>query len=172
MFGKLKSECNAINCRGIKKAIRKAPDSDYINEYVDSYFAGLLDSDGSFVIYGKNNMPKVNLSSNNLQVIHIFNELYGGSYYVRDRKNKGWNLSYQCDITAVASKVPLKRITPYLILKKKQAKLLWGIVNVRKYFQYNRDPIAKAKKNKICGILKEKCSSLNKKSVQNQQMMI
>ena len=92
-----------------------------------AYAAGVLDCDGSIWIArskGRNRPTfalKVNVSNTRLPLIEWFEANYKGNRWTGKTREKKWKQLYRWECTGVAAKTLLETVTPFLVVKRRQA---------------------------------------------------
>ena len=92
-----------------------------------SYLAGLLDGEGYFGIYivrNKHYISCVKMASTDKEIIKWLKESFGGYFYERKFDNDDWKDAYTWTLTDKKVVPFLKKITPYLKIKRKQAEII------------------------------------------------
>lgn len=97
-----------------------------------AYIAGLLDGDGSFSIllekrsYGHSYVPCIQISNVFEDMINFFHDTFGGSKKIKSRQGHAKKTQYVWNVRGAKScAFVLKNILPFIVLKKKQACLLY-----------------------------------------------
>jgi hypothetical protein len=112
--------------------------NSHMNESIDfwSYFAGLMDTDGSFSLKRENRKsggsispvytPTILLSQYDSRAIyHVSNNFIGSNLMVIKAKSVKSGFCYRFSITSKKHSIEfLKRIIPFLVIKKEQAQVL------------------------------------------------
>lgn len=96
-----------------------------------AYIAGLLDGDGSFSMirekrsHGYSYYPCIQISNVFEGMISFFHETFGGCKKLKSLQSHGKRVQFVWNVRGMEScKKVLERVIPYLVLKKKQAKIL------------------------------------------------
>ena len=106
----------------------------------DQYTAGLFDGEGCvsiakyYPIYSKTRLQyclRVYISSTNKEIIETLKENYGGSWSIAKRPSKN-KVGYNWNLATDQAYSFLKRIYPYLIIKKEQADTAFAFVEFKK----------------------------------------
>lgn len=129
-----------------------------MNKIILSYLAGVIDSDGYLSIkrstynirkMGDSNNPhyfeRIGLKQTQPEVVNIIFNLFDGYKNIQKPNTKNGKSLYGIQLTNLKAHKFLKAIYPYLILKKKQAKIL---LNLRKSLSEKRGGIGN--KGKRC----------------------
>lgn len=99
-----------------------------------AYIAGIIDGEGCIAITRRklkrvktNNwyyQPQVIVGNTNRKLVYFCVDCYGGWIATFKRHNPNWSTIYHWKITGDEMKCLLSDIIPYLIVKRKQAKLV------------------------------------------------
>ena len=96
---------------------------------INAYAAGIVDGEGCIMItkVGVSYAPLVTVSNTNFELMEELHKTYGGKIYkISKPKNKlHWKDSWQWRIHWSYAVDFLKEIYPFLIIKKKQADLVF-----------------------------------------------
>ena len=103
------------------------------------YIAGLIDGEGTLLInkyifksYPNRNpryVPWVRINIVDLKPLRIIQKQFGGSIFHNriNEKNQNWRDTFMWSITSISAINFLQVIYPYLIIKRKQAKILFKL---------------------------------------------
>lgn len=103
------------------------------------YIAGLIDGEGTLVInkhqyksHPNRNLryvPNIRINMVDLKPLRLIREQFGGSIYHNkiSRKNPNWRDTFMWNVTSSTAIRFLNAIYPYLIIKKKQADILYKL---------------------------------------------
>lgn len=126
-------------------------------ELIMAYIAGLLDGDGSFSLIRENrpNGPTfhacIQLSNVFEGMIDLVHQLFGGSKKVKSRQNHSKKTQYVWNVRGLDScKTLLEKVLPFLVLKKKQARLLLDFVTSPKSHNPEADRLKIQSLNNDC----------------------
>src|SRR6266481_3773361 len=100
-------------------------------DLIMSYVAGLIDGDGSISLIRENRTsgakyyPCVQLSNVFEGMIEFLHQTFGGSKKIKSRQSHAKKTQYVWNVRGLDSCLKvLEKVTPFLILKKKQGNLL------------------------------------------------
>lgn len=104
-----------------------------------AYFAGLFDGEGTFTI--SNNPPRNNgpsyafreifVTNTNLEVLEWLRDHLGGTIRVTKYAKNGWKDVYKWYVGTKQHYYVVKNMLPFLIIKKKQAKLILKFIKLK-----------------------------------------
>ena len=89
------------------------------------YIAGLFDGEGHVSITWSRGNPKlcVKLTNTYLPVLEAVQGIYGGTFYANKKQKAHYLQCYALSLTVEQSKRFLRELLPFLVIKKRQAKL-------------------------------------------------
>jgi hypothetical protein len=97
--------------------------------------AGFVDADGSISIVtvakNKRYIPKLTVCNCKKEVVYLFADHFGGKIRKRVWKNKNWRPNFEWTLTSKKASHVIKKLLPYLLIKKKQAELVLQAVEIK-----------------------------------------
>jgi intein/homing endonuclease len=135
----------SIQSRAVKMDLKK-PKSFYerkmpdIMEIEKAYLAGLFDGEGSVGLTACSQRGRisrayplaVSISNTHIETIKSLKNLFGGSTWIKKRRNKKYQPCMQWTLSSQQGLAFLKMIIPYLRIKKEQAEIGIKFINGRK----------------------------------------
>jgi hypothetical protein len=104
--------------------------------------AGIIDGEGTIGIYysKKQNIYrlKIYVVNTNKELITWIQDTFGGYVYSRE-SNKGWKTRYEWHCKDISDDI-LKKVFPYLIVKKQQAKIAIAFRKTHQHHGHNLSP--------------------------------
>lgn len=92
-----------------------------------AYCAGVIDSDGCIGMYKRPNQNGYRIRVSAAQVkqpaIKLLHELFDGAMFIKNRPSKNWRNLYWWEVTSRDAEKCLRKLLPYLRVKKPQAEL-------------------------------------------------
>ncbi len=139
-----------------------------------AYMAGFVDADGSISIKTESRsrpyVPFITIYNCNYNAIELFHKEWGNGKK-RYRKNKthaNWRPCYEFSLTKKRAAEVIKKLLPYLQIKKRQAVLVLRLSRLRaKYGGGIRrwNPELDLKCERVYSKIKSRCKALNKRGV-------
>lgn len=108
---------------------------EYKEDLIMAYVAGILDGDGSFSLirekraHGHSFYPCIQLSNVFEDMVGFLHHTFGGCKKIKTHQGHGRKTQYVWNVRGVEScRSVLERVNPFLVLKKKQGKILLDYV--------------------------------------------
>lgn len=127
---KIKNKCNILNERG---SINNTKFPILNKKLYYEYIAGFIDAEGHIGITKAGSLGyriKVSISNTNINIMKYLSNTFSNGYlYKKKNNNPKWKDAYELSLTCQNAINFLKKIAPFLILKREQADLLfeWDI---------------------------------------------
>ena len=110
-----------------------------LDEAEKAYLAGLIDGEGcisAFKNKGQDNInPQFRICMTERAPIDLFSEYFGGNVSTHIPKEAKYKISYAYHTTGKKTNEILKLVTPYLKVKKSQAKMAMEIFNLKSIYK-------------------------------------
>ena len=96
-------------------------------ENVKAYIAGIVDADGCVALRKDKKIylyPQVVVSNTHLPLLKMLQKRYNGSITKLKRRKENHTQAYNWRVTTDQARILLRDIIPYMIIKKKKAKIV------------------------------------------------
>ena len=103
-----------------------------MTELDKAYIAGFVDGEGCMGMYYRQGhiRPSFSVSNTNEKVINRIQSCLGGSKHIYKRKKQHWRDCYNLSFAHNKVEVILKKLLPYLVVKKKQAVIILSLAEI------------------------------------------
>lgn len=148
---------------------------DTNNELFYAYLAGFIDADGSIsistVAHNKNQVVALAAHNCKYAPIELLHNMFGGKVRLKKtgkcRNEINWRPCYEWKLTANKAIAVIKKLLPYLMIKKTQAILAIRLQRLKNKYRGKRqwDSKIDAKCERVYSRIKAKCVALNKRGI-------
>lgn len=128
------------------------------------YLAGIIDGEGCINISNSKNEIfhlRIMVKNTSKDLIFWLKEKFDGGIYFDKRRNEKWRDTWVWYIDSGKTANILKKVLPYLIIKKQQAKLAIKFQNTKKYKGTSIPEKIKEQRKKFYDLMKQ----LNKRGI-------